>query len=206
MGYHRAGFEVYGVDCKPQPRYPFPERFEQRDAMESLLCLIAGGPVCGLRLRDVDAIHASPPCQRYSKTQNIWGREYVDLLPETRRLLIESGRPYVIENVEEAPLGGIKLCGMMFGLKTYRHRRFETSHLIFVPDHPKHKELVVPTGHKPKEGQYMTVAGNFSGIALARKAMGIDWMNRKELAQAIPPAYCEYIGKQLLEAINGHVR
>ena len=114
MGYVRAGFEVIGVDIKPQPHYPF--EFHQGDAMT-------------YPLEGFDAYHASPPCQRYSRTKSLHpGCKYPDLLAQTRNLLIATGKPWVIENVVGAPFQHwIMLCGMMFGLRTYRHRRFETS-------------------------------------------------------------------------------
>jgi len=190
VGYHRAGFDVVGVDSKPMPRYPFESI--QADALEYL----------AEHGREFDAIHASPPCQQYSVTKSIWGKEYADLIPATRELLHATGKPWVIENVQPAPLGGIVLCGMMFGLKVYRHRRFESSELLFAPHHPRHKERAVAVGHKANDGQFMTVAGHISSIAVARKAMGIDWMTRAELVQAIPPAYTEYVGKQLLAVVQ----
>ncbi len=193
VGYHRAGFDVTGVDIAPQPRYPFP--FVQADALEYVA---AHG-------REFDVIHASPPCQAYSRTQRIHGKEYPDLLAATRRALEATGRPWVIENVEEAPLGGIVLCGTFFGLKVLRHRRFESSELLlcgYQCRHPKDNRCV-QVGRPICAGQFVTVAGNISGVKLAGKAMGIDWMIRRELTQAIPPAYTEFIGRQLRHYLEG---
>ena len=119
-----------------------------------------------------------------------------------RDLLQASGRPYVIENVPGAPLHHtITLCGAAFGLRVYRHRLFESNILLFQPEHPKHVART-SYGRTPKNGEFYTVAGHFSGLEGAKVAMGIDWMNRDELAQAIPPAYTEYIGRQLLAALR----
>src|SRR5690348_7744317 len=110
VGYHRAGFDVTGVDHVRQPRYPFAHIVA--DALEYV----------SERGREYDAIHASPPCQGYSRMRHLsWlrGRQYPMLIDETRRLLKATGRPYIIENVEDAPLDGVRLCGTMFGLKVY---------------------------------------------------------------------------------------
>jgi DNA (cytosine-5)-methyltransferase 1 len=191
VGYHRAGFEVVGVDHKPQKRFPF--LFVQTDA---LTYLAAHG-------HEFDAVHASPPCQAYSRTRAIWNNNYPDLLAAVRHVLETSGKPWIIENVEEAPLGGIVLCGTQFGLRVLRHRRFESSVFLWAPDpclHPKDNRCV-QVGRPIGEGQMVTVAGNISGVKLAGKAMGIDWMTRDELTQAIPPAYTEFVGKQLRAAL-----
>lgn len=210
VGYARAGFEVYGVDNRPMPRYPFPERFEQRDAMEALQSLIDGGTVCGLRLADVDAIHASPPCQRYTPLRALCkGKEYPDLLAPTRDLLNASGKPWVIENVPGAPVeSGIVLCGTMFSLRVYRHRYFECSFFPWSPAHPQHKVLAGEKGTKGgrrrkahyESGGFITVAGDVGSYC--GQAMGIDWMIGKELSQAIPPAYTEFVGRQLADHCN----
>ena len=216
-GYHRAGFDVVGVDIKPQPRYlaSGASAFVQADALEYL----------AEHGRDFDAIHASPPCQGYSRLRHLpWlkGRSWPLLIEPCRELLNASGRPWVMENVEDAPLGGIVLCGQMFNLPVYRHRRFETSVLIFQPDHTPHRH-VIGSGRmlndRRKAGRgtlnagsqkgawgqspIVTVAGGQFRKDLGEKALGIDWMSKAELAQAIPPAYTEWIGRQLLLALEG---
>lgn len=194
MGYHRAGFDVVGVDMEPQPRYPF--EFHQADALEYLA---AHGD-------EFDAIHASPPCQAYTRAQKINGNNHPDLIRPARAELDEIGLPYVIENVPGAPLlpnRTIELCGAMFGLGTYRHRLFETYDFApTVPGHPEHVTPIAKMGRAPKAGQFMHIVGNFSGVDRARRAMGIDWMTRDGLREAIPPAYTEYIGKQLIAALQ----
>lgn len=190
MGYHRAGFtEIVGIDIKPQPRYPFT--FIQADALQP--------PV---DLKHFDLIHASPPCQAYTPLQAVNpGKSWPDLLDATRELLIKSGRPYVIENVMSAPLrGDIVLCGEMFGLRTYRHRRFELSHLVFRPEHPRHTRKTSTKKRRKcfEAGMNISVTGDV-GKWIGPQVMGIDWMNGNELSQAIPPAYTEWIGKRIME-------
>ena len=193
MGYYRAGFtEIVGVDNRLMPRYPFA--FVQADALEYL----------AEHGREFDVIHASPPCQGYSRTQRIHGREYPMVIEQLRAALRSIGQPYVIENVPGAPLiNPVLLCGTMFGLRVFRHRLFETVPFLLAPEHTTHHKPACIVGRQPTPGQYMTVAGHFANMAYAREAMGIDWMTRDELSQAIPPAYCEWIGRRLLEAING---
>lgn len=185
VGYSRAGFDVVGVDCQPQPRYPF--EFHQADAMTY--------PLDGF-----DVIHASPPCQRYTWAAARWRNEtndYPDLLGATRARL--RGRRFVIENVIGAgvilPLA-FTLCGSMFGLGVKRHRLFECSDLIWVPDHPP---CTIATAEWTRR---CTVAGHGGdgphySFDVWQQSMGIDWMTRAELTQAIPPAYTEYIGRQI---------
>ena len=199
MGYHRAGFDVVGVDIKPQPHYPF--EFHQGDALD------LGPWVEGT----FDAIHASPPCQAYS-TVTRDRAAHPDIYGATRRLLRQSGLPYAIENVPGAPFGhGITLCGTMFGLETdgewlKRHRNFETSDLILSHlrcQHRKDVRAVTVTGHcflsRTKDCARHSRQPTF---ALAQELMGIDWMTKQELVEAIPPAYTEFIGTQLLEHIR----
>jgi DNA (cytosine-5)-methyltransferase 1 len=192
MGYHQAGFEVVGVDIAPQKRYPF--EFIQANVM-------------GLDiefLRSFDAIHASPPCQAYSKAQRLQKNDHPDLVIPVRRKLAETGLPWVIENVPGAPLfPTITLCGAMFpGLRVYRHRIFASSFTIYPPQHPPHDAPQVKMGRRISQGDFIQVVGNFSGAEYAREAMGCPWMTRDELREAIPPAYTKFIGEQLLASLE----
>lgn len=198
MGYHRAGFRVVGVDIAPQPRYPF--EFVQADALDS-----------GLDLEAATAIHASPPCQRWTNLQkrNGNGDFWPDLVTPARQILKASGQPYVIENVVGAPLHQpIKLCGSMFdGLRVYRHRLFESNLPLVAPRHGPHRRLCYTMDkRKPHYGQLdewkdfvqVNGGGNCSKAAAA-DAMGIDWAGpKRELNEAIPPAYTQHIGAQIL--------
>lgn len=188
MGLYMAGFDVVGVDINPQPRYPFD--FIQADALT-------------VDLKGYDLIWASPPCQAFTLAQRIRKRQHPDLIDPIRKRLRAAGVPYVIENVEGAPLRSpITLCGSMFpGLRVYRHRLFESSFGIKEPRHPEHVAPLRKMGRKVQPGEFMHVVGNFSGVDLAREAMNIDWMKRDELREAIPPAYSEYIGRQAMKAI-----
>jgi DNA (cytosine-5)-methyltransferase 1 len=187
MGYHREGFEVTGVDINPQKNYPF--KFNQGDALEFL----------NEYGHYFDAIHASPPCQRHSAMSNCrpgLAEKYPDLIDATRQALLEFNRPWVIENVPGSPLKDpITLCGQMFGLELYRHRLFESNIYLNVPGHPEHIKPASKAGHW-KPGTVMSISGHIAPIAKAREVMGIDWCNREELAEAIPPAYTKYIGAQ----------
>jgi DNA (cytosine-5)-methyltransferase 1 len=206
VGYHRAGFDVVGVDIAPQPRYPFA--FVQADALEYV----------AKHGREFDAIHASPPCQRYSIGRHIHasGERHPDLVAPCRELLDAAGRPWVLENVMGSPLSpwSAVLCGLMFGLRVLRHRCFEASFLLLSPPHPKHpKHLSTDTntakrggrgnGYSTGAGGLVCVAGNNFVRTAGAKAMGIDWMTRRELAQSIPPAYCQHVGRQLLAVVEG---
>ncbi len=200
VGYHRAGFDVVGVDINPQPRYPF--RFVQADALDFTSWHLAtwANP-------QWDAIHASPPCQGYSAMSNsrpeIDGK-YPRLIEPVRELLQATGLPYVIENVPGAKnemRDPVTLCGQMFGLELYRHRLFESNTWIEQPEHPAHTVPASKAGHW-KPGTVMSVAGHVSPIAKAREVMGIDWMTRDELAESIPPAFTEHVGSYLLLAVQ----
>lgn len=195
MGYYRAGFtEIVGIDIKPQPRYPF--RFIQGDALKP--------PV---RLEDFDAIHASPPCQSYSITRAILrGKGLVnrgaDLVEAVRELL--TGHVYVIENVPGAPLqSAIQLCGTQFGLRVLRHRRFESSIVCLAPGGCEHASGTNSHRGYSRGAAYVTVGGHNYNVPEGRQAMGIDWMVRDELNEAIPPDYTHFLGKQLIEALRG---
>ncbi|HEV2354592.1 MAG TPA: hypothetical protein VGR89_10130 [Puia sp.] len=188
MGYHRAGFDVVGVDISPQPNYPF--WFVKFDALEYLSHWDQGG-------FEFSLIHASPPCQKWSRLTRSKSK-HPALIEPTRDLLDKIGLPYVIENVPEAPLiDPTILCGAMFGLELYRHRGFESPLEILAPNHPPHTVTCSRAGHW-EPGTYISVAGHCSPVEVAKKAMGIDWTTRDELSQAIPPRYTEYIGKYLL--------
>lgn len=195
MGYHQAGFDVVGVDVAPQPRYPFT--FRQMDVRE----------LPNFFLASFDYIHASPPCQAYSPLGALSpAKQYPDLVAFTRALLVGSGVPYVIENVMTAPLikeRSIVLCGSMFGLRTYRHRRFESSLDLIAPEHPKHTVLTATKRRKERwaEGWNVSITGDV-GTYVGPQAMGIDWMSGNELCEAIPPAYTKWIGGQLLQHLQ----
>lgn len=193
-GYMAAGFDVVGVDINPQPRYPFP--FWRRDAVE----------FAKRYGRFFDAVHASPPCQRYTKAQRIQGREHPDLIGPTREVLLELGLPYVIENVEDARdelVDPVTLCGASFGLHTYRHRLFESNLTLEVPAHLEHTHSTVKMGRALKPGDFYHAVGNFSGVEYIRRDMGVPWMNRDGIRECIPPVYTEHIGRQLLAHITG---
>jgi DNA (cytosine-5)-methyltransferase 1 len=223
MGYSRAGFEVVGVDIKPQPRYPF--EFIRGDVLEvlrnGLMHSWHFGPSDERNYgRWFDAIHASPPCQRYSTATKRNGTqdEHPDLIGPTRELLEATGLPYVIENVVGAPLRNpITLCGSHFQLRTdgyrlKRHRQFEanfslTHGLLFTPCPCRHfsTPIMDVTGGGPTHKPRIDGGGGrpYKGTAdQARRIMGIDWMTKAELNEAIPPAYTEFIGGQLMAHIS----
>jgi DNA (cytosine-5)-methyltransferase 1 len=208
MGYHRAGFEVVGVDIKNQKRFPF--EFIQADALEVLEDKAF--------LASFDVITSSPPCQTHSRTKHLRDAQggtttKIDLIPQTRSGLIASGKPYVIENVPGAPLiKPVQFCGSSFGLKVRRHRLFE-SNLELSGSVCKHKEQGKPIGVygamndtaqglDKTTGKYVIGGSTAKTIEEAREAMGIDWMIWSELVEAIPPAYTFEIGKQLLGVIS----
>jgi hypothetical protein len=203
-GYHRAGFDVVGVDIKPQPHYPFA--FHQADALEYVA---AHG-------NEYEVIHASPPCQRYSTITHAAGTpdDQPDLVGITRDLLRAVGVPWIIENVPGAPLvkdaplfGGIMLCGSMFGLGVRRHRCFESS--MPLSQMPCRHDFEMPHYEVYDHGKWYSSAlvpvyGRGGGKAVDSwpLAMGIGWMTRDELTQAIPPAYTEWVGRQMLAALE----
>ena len=211
MGYHRAGFDVVGVDIKPQPRYPF--EFIQADAMT-------------FPLEGVDAVHASPPCQAFSAMKTMPNaKPHDDLLTPTRARLQAWGGPYAIENVEGAPMQNyITLCGTAFGLGVReanavlrRHRRFEIRPAppLFIPPcaHGAPRVIGVYGGHGRDRRRIRPATVGVGGHSVRdgtqqfsteerREAMQISWMTGAELSQAIPPAYCEFIGKQLLRGLR----
>jgi DNA (cytosine-5)-methyltransferase 1 len=201
VGYHRAGFDVTGVDIKPQPRYPFHD-VQQNDAM----LILQDTEYC----REFDVIHASPPCQFYSVATLLHGqdyRDYPDLVADVRDALHRIGRPYIIENVPGAPLHNpVMLCGSMFGLRIEggelrRHRLFE-SNLPLSPPRPDscgQLKAVTVAGHP---GGSSTRDGEKHSTDQWAEVMGIRGMTGAELAEAIPPAYTEHLGRQILATLG----
>ena len=193
VGYHRAGFDVIGVDINPQPHYPF--EFIQGDALGDLPEGLLG----------FDAVHASPPCQAYIRSGNTAqdGR-HPDLLPATRQLLEDSGLPYVIENVPGAPMRpDLILCGSMFGLDVRRHRWFESNATLPPWTSPCDHSKPVAGVYGHPHGANGAAPGMLPGtLEVWSDAMGIDWMTAAELANAIPPAYTEHIGRQLIDHLT----
>lgn len=214
-GYALAGFEVVGVDIAPQPRYPF--EFHLADALT-------------FPLEGFDAIHASPPCQHYTRLRSLpWlrDREYWESIPPTMARMAEASVPWVVENVNSTPartaLGGssITLCGTQFGLAwpdgvpIYRHRVFASSEYLFMPEHRPHTVVLahgrdrmdVRGGHVTGRRRAGTlnsgriVGGHQAATTGATSPMGVDWMNGRESAQSIPPAYTEWIGAQLIRSL-----
>jgi DNA (cytosine-5)-methyltransferase 1 len=191
MGYHRAGFDVVGVDVAPQPHYPFT--FRQADAMTY--------PLDGF-----DVIHASPPCQAYSTLGNRRRRPAPDLLEAVIARLRTHGAPFVVENVVGASSrmpNAFRLYGGMFGLNVHRPRLFVSNVLILTPAPtrpppdavgvygrvPDGRRVGNPAGRNPQRAA--------RGLDEARAAMGMDWADWHGTKEAVPPAYTEYIGAQL---------
>ncbi|MET9974088.1 DNA methylase [Streptomyces microflavus] len=208
-GYHRAGFDVIGVDIVDRPNYPFT--FVRADALEYLAALIATGEIRRFR-----AAHSSPPCQAGctltvgTNASQGWGGDHNDLVAPTRELLERTGLPYVIEqpNGRAKIRKDLSLCGEMFGLGVLRHRNFELGGwTIDRPVHPKHRGYVRGYRHGVyRDGPYVAAYGSGGGKATVpemQTAMGITWTDvREELTEAIPPAFSEHIGRTLLTAIH----
>ena len=203
VGYSRAGFKVVGVDKQWMPEYPFP--YYRQDALKFMERFLEDGNT--INGEPVDAIHASPPCKKFSTISKSLGYDsHTDLLTPIREMLVESGLPYIIENVPGAPMRNpIMLCGSMFELRIergylQRHRLFESNIMLQMPRPCRH------------EGQAIGVYGNGRGggplrmrtanAAEAKALMGIDWAGRNGITQAVPPAYTEYLGKQLANTLQ----
>jgi DNA (cytosine-5)-methyltransferase 1 len=211
-GYQRAGFYVVGVDIEPQPNYCGDE-FMQADALDVLRAMVAHRPSY------VHAAHASPPCQHYlnlGAVNRAMGRTYdhPDLIGEVRDLLAQTGLPYVIENgpdARKAMVDPVRICGTGLGLPLRRHRLFESNvPLEGVPcAHHRYTERRYWTGWRPNgEHRLATVVqvyGNAGGRSEWPAAMGIDWMTSAEMIEAIPPAYAEHIGAQLMVHVRTEV-
>lgn len=192
MGYHRAGFDVVGVDIKPQPNYPFA--FWQGDAL-TMLDAEVDEQVVGWSILDFGAIHASPPCQHYANV-TLWRGdqdEHPDLIAPTRALLEQTGLPWVMENVRTPALrGDFMLCGTALGLPFRRHRHFETNW----------SGLVMSHGCQHSPSDYAFDHGAKQPESVYRDAMGCEWMTVDESREAIPPAYTEFIGTALLAHVE----
>lgn len=199
VGYHRAGFDVVGVDIAPQPHYPF--EFHQADAL-------------GFPLEGFDAVHASPPCQHFTRYRNAVPditERYADCLPATRERLETAGVPWVIENVPGAPLRNyIQLCGSAFGLDVRRHRLFEFAPWITPPLAPPcqhgvwaERRFRSSSGRRPMSRFTCEIGSWDEPIEVQKAAMGVDWtVTVRELSEAIPPAYTEHVGGWLLAAVG----
>lgn len=210
VGYARAGFEVVGVDAVPRfaKRYPF--EFHAADALEFV----------EEHGREFDAIHASPPCQRYSHgtAGGDWER-HPDLVAATREALVATGVPYVIENVPRAPLlDPITLCGTQFGLTAVdddgtllhlkRHRLFESSVRLRPPGpcaHPRGAQWAGSYGGARRDkhtARHVRRGGYVPPKAVQERLLGIDWMTLHGLHQSLPPAYTEHLGRLLIGALE----
>lgn len=204
MGYYRAGFEIVGVDIKPQPYYPFT--FIKADALD-------------IRLDGFDAYHASPPCQGYSSHTNDnskWvhyhqGKQTPRLIIPMRDKLTATMKPFVIENIPDAFVelrAVILLCGSMFGLAVNRHRLFETNFPILSPGHGKCQGRLKKYAARNSldyDSRIMSVTGkgrNAGCLEVWQDLMGITWpMRQTDIVEAIPPAYTEYIGQCLMKLL-----
>jgi DNA (cytosine-5)-methyltransferase 1 len=193
MGYHQAGFDVVGVDIAAQPHYPF--EFHQADALTF--------PLDGF-----DAIHASAPCQRftaYGRRRGVDRKRHLDLIGLTRIRLQATGLPYILENVEGAPLHNpIRLCGTSFGPDLQRHRLFESNTaLVGLPcDHDRNTSRWPQATNRQNRRRTIEIGVYRISLRDQRRAMCIGWMTLEELSQAIPPAYTRFIGEQLLEHLG----
>lgn len=216
MGLHRAGFDVTGVDIRPQKNYPFT--FILGNALEA-------------DLSGYDFVWASPPCQAHTALKTMHNARrgvHLDLIPETREKLTAWGGQWIIENVPGSTLarGSVMLCGTMFGLGTglselRRHRWFESPSQLLVPEcqhgervigiyrgHGRDRKRVKPTtigvyggGHGTSLQRAAKGQRNFNA-AEQREAMGIDWMTVDDLSQAIPPAYSQFLARQIIRNLK----
>lgn len=213
MGYHRAGFEVVGVDIKPQPHYPF-ELYEV-DALR----VLTDPAELGWLPMEFDAIHASPPCQAFTDLKDMHNaKKHEDLLTPTRELLKQTGLPYVIENVEgakKAMRNPVMLCGTGFSLGVWygryfelrRHRLFETNWPLLSPGclHRGDGTIGIYGDHARFERRYTgpdSQANAKDSLRVGSDAMEIHWMTWDELVESIPPAYTEYIGCELIAQLE----
>jgi DNA (cytosine-5)-methyltransferase 1 len=193
MGYHRSGFDVVGVDINPQPHYPFT--FHQADALTF--------PLDGF-----DVIHASPPCQRFSayrrKGHGV-GDGYPDLIAAVRERFVATDGAYLIENIPRAPLlDPVIVCGSSFGLDVRRHRLFESNLPLIAPAcaHGWQTPRFAPATNRTNLRSTVEIGVWRIPLKVQRRAMGIDWMTLEELTEAVPPAYTEHLGHQLVRLLE----
>lgn len=210
MGYHRAGFEVVGVDIDPQPRYPF-----EHHVADALAFVAEHG-------HEFDAIHASPPCQAYSATRSLHSNTHPELVEPTREALIATWKPWVMENVPGAPLRDpLILCGTEFGLvaddvdgrplQLIRHRLFESNVRLARNGGCAHDPSRLTAsiygaggGWTPRHRDSPTRRGGYvPHTSVCKRLLGIDWMTKRELSQVVPPAYTEHLGRQLIAHLDG---
>lgn len=208
-GYHRAGLEVVGVDINPQPRYPF-----EHHVADALEYVTEHG-------HEFDVIHASPPCQAFSATKSLHTNTHPDLISPTRAALKGTGKPYVIENVPGSPLENpLVLCGTMFDLqandvdgaplKLRRHRLFESNMFLYPPGTCDHNPAVLTAsvygaggGWTPEHRDGESRRGGYvPATSVCQELLGVDWMNKHEMSQVIPPAYTEWVGQQILHHLE----
>lgn len=188
MGYHQAGFDVYGVDIEDQPGYPF--HFCKHDALT-------------FPLEGFDVIHASPPCADHTRLNKIWKKDHGNgwMLPAIVERLKASGAIWVVENVEgySVEMDGwwFTLCGSSFGMKVRKHRRFGSNALVLAP-HCRHKEQGRPLGVYGNGGGEIKPKGMKALPSQFTALMDMPWANSREAAQAVPPVFTEYIGQQLM--------
>jgi DNA (cytosine-5)-methyltransferase 1 len=207
VGYHCAGFDVTGVDLESHTDYPFPMIVD--DALEVL-----GRPSY---LAKFDVIHASPPCQARTTMSNRWrgqggaADQHVNLIPEVRDALLQWGGPYVIENVPGARRDlrhPITLHGGMFGLRVHRPRLFESNVPLMAYTAPPPVDPIGVYGKTPDGRRLFTRNDGTeqraaASLGEAQQAMGCEWMTDfRDIAEAIPPSYCEFLGSQLVDALE----
>ena len=198
VGYHRAGFDVVGVDIEPHD-YP-PGDFIKADAMDMLTDKTF--------MSSFDAVHASPPCQSftaYRRRGDGVGDGYPDMIAAVRSELQRWGVPYVIENVPGAPLRNpVQLCGSSFGLDVRRHRLFESNAALMAPPcmHGTQSPRFPQATNRTNPRRTVEVGVWRIPLNVQQRAMGIDWMRLEDLTEAIPPAFTELIGSQLLEQMR----
>ena len=189
MGLHRAGFDVVGVDLFDQPKYPF--KFIKADALD-------------FDITGYDFVWASPPCQAFTayKRRKDHVKYSPNLIPKIREKLIANRKPFVIENVQGAPLlDAAMLCGSMFSLDVRRHRFFESNFKIdqIKCQHNLQLPRFAPASNRKNLRKTVEIGVWRIPLAIQQKAMGIDWLDVRSLSQSIPPAYSEYIGRQFLD-------